>query len=137
MSETTQFGIASIDPPAHKALDVCLVALCLLIAAVATLLYLQQPQRAVVWLGAALFLPALSIGVSQLPGIATCAPQLRRSLARTFLGAGLLILVPLLLRLAEGFGWLGIGSVREAMGVLLGGGLVVIAGYLPPRWWQR
>lgn len=133
MSDTTQFDSVRIIPPAHRALEVGLAALCLAIAASATLLYLQQPQLGVFWVGAALFLPALLLVVCQLPGIAACGPSHRTSLVRSFLGAGVLILVPLLLRLAEGLGWLDIGGVRRAVGVLLGGGLVLVGSYLPHR----
>lgn len=133
MSDTTQFDVAPVGSPSRRRLDGLLALLCVSIVGAAVLLLLQEPGRALIWLGAAMFLPCVVLLTRALPTLANCAPDLRQSLLRSLLGAGVLILVPLLLRLALGYGWLDIGGVQRSTGVLLGGGLMVAASYLPQK----
>jgi len=133
MSDTAQFDVVHDGPPKRGVLDTCVLGLSALTLVTAVGLSLRQPEQLMAWLVAGLFLPCVLLVTRQVPALAQCPAELRRSLAQSFLGVGLLILVPLSLRLLESFGMFQTSGVQRTTGVLLGGALVVAGAYLPNR----
>ncbi len=99
----------------------------------ALMLASDQPQHLWAWFVSGMFLPVAVLGLRLTQVFARAPKRLRLSLDRTLIGVGLLILLPLLMRLSEGLGAIDVAGVRRVVGVLLGGSFVVIANYFPER----
>jgi len=110
-----------------------LLVLCVANLACALVLANQQPQHLWAWFASGLFLPLAVVGLLLTPTLARAPQSLRVSLDRTLIGVGVLILLPLLMRLSEGLGFIDIEGVRRLIGVLLGAFVVVLGIYLPDR----
>ena len=91
----------------------------------------SQPQHLWAWLLAGLFLPVAALWLRSSKALALAPSNLRVSLNQTLIGVGVLILLPLLMRLGEGLGVVDVTSVRRVVGVLLGAALMVLGSYLP------
>lgn len=139
MSDTTQFDVVrSLDKSATRRLlpqsvELWLAVVCSAVVICAGALCILQPEYQVAWLMAALFLPAV-LAALRLSRTLALAPQATRlSLARSLIGAGVLILAPLLLRLAEGAGLIDFIGTRRAVGMVIGLGMCVVGVYTPNR----
>ena len=148
MSDTTQFEISRVHPTAARsaeaqagfgwaglnlplALDRALGLVCVCVVVAALVLVMTQPQHVLVWFSAGSFLPLALLGLHRIPTLASAPHPIRRSLGFTLIGAGVLVLIALLLRLSEGLGILDIAGVRRLIGVMIGGGLIVFGRFLP------
>ena len=130
MSNTAQFdNVQLTDAGGHRALDVSLALLSAGIALLAIAMCILRPEQLAAWMLTMLFVPIAAGGVRKLT---TRMPnRARRALLFTVFAAGLLIVVPLGLRVAETLGLLEYVAVRRGIGVLLGGALLIVGGYLP------
>jgi len=110
-----------------------LLVLCAANLACALVLSQSQPEHLWAWFASGLFLPLAVVALLLTPSLARAPKSLRLSLDRTMIGVGVLILLPLLMRLGEGLGLIDIAGVRRVIGVLLGGGFVLVGNYMPER----
>ena len=117
--------------PVHT--DRWLWVLCAVNLACAASLASDQPQHLWAWCVAGLFLPVAVLGLRLTKALARAPAPLRLSLDRTLIAAGVMISLPLLMRLSEGLGAMDVVGVRRVVGVLLGGSLIVAANYFPER----
>lgn|GEM_PF-3812035 len=142
MSDTAQFEISTAvvrasQPDRAQAsarhAERWLWLLCATNLVCAAVLASAQPEQLWGWSIAGGFLPVALLCLRLTPTLARAPGRLRLSLDRTLIAVGVIILLPLLMRLGEGLGAIDISGVRRVVGVLLGGSLTVIANYLPER----
>ena len=114
MSDTTQFEISRVHPTAARsaktqtglgwaglnlplALDRALGLVCVCVMVAALVLVMSQPQHVLVWFSAGSFLPLALLGLHRVPTLGSAPHPIRRSLGFTLIGAGVLVLIALLL----------------------------------------
>ena len=137
MNTTTQMDMVVLDAPTGRLLGLTLSALIwalsLAIVLAGGVMCLLRPEQAPAWWAAMVFLPLLVAALRIMPGLAACDADTSARLMRSVLAAGLLIFVPLLLRLVEALGVLEFAAVRRSIGVTVGIGVLLAGGYFARR----
>ena len=137
MNTTTQMDMVVLEAPAGRLFGLTLSALVWALSLATVLaggaMCLLRPEQATAWLAAMLFLPLLSAALRTMPGLAACDADSSERLLRSVLAAGLLIFVPLLLRLVEALGVLEFSAARRSIGVTVGIGVLLAGGYFARR----
>lgn len=137
MNTTTQMPMVVPDASAERAPGLTSnglsIALALAIAGVGGAMCLLRPDRIELWIAAMAFLPLVLLGVRLLCGGAGSRASdqyVRSPLQRTICGAGVLVFIPLLLRLVEALGVVEFAAASRSIGVTLGVGVALAGGYL-------
>lgn len=136
MNTTTQMDIVVLDAPTERVLGLTLGSLTWLLALVIVLvgsaMCLVRPEQSAIWSAAMAFLPMVIFALRLLPVAADAEASTR--ITRSVLAAGLLILVPLTLRLVEALGVLDYTAASRAIGVTVGVGMLLAGGYFARGW---
>lgn len=136
LNTTTQMDIVVLDAPTQRVLGLTLGsltwALSLVIVLIASAMCLLRPEQSAIWMAAMAFLPLVNFTLRMLPVVVDDESNAR--ITRAVLAAGLLILVPLTLRLVEALGVLDYSVTSRAIGVTIGVGLLLAGGYFARGW---
>ena len=137
MNTTTQMDMVVLDAPAGRFFGVTLGALCWLqssaIALIGGTMCMLRPDQATAWLAAMVFLPLVICTLRRMPGLAACDAETSTRLLHSVLAAGLLIIVPLFLRLLEALDVLEFSAASRSIGATLGVGVLLAGGYFSRR----
>ncbi len=91
---------------------------------------LLRPELLLVWILVMAFVPVVMFGLRFLPGWSGLAAQVRLQLERSVLVAGVLIFIPVLLRLIEALGVVEFAAASRSIGVTIGLGILLTGGFL-------
>jgi len=91
---------------------------------------LLRPELLVAWLLVMAFVPVVMLGLRWLPGLAGCEAVVRRQLERCVIAAGVLIFIPVLLRLIEALDLIEFASASRSIGVMIGLSVLLAGGFL-------